>query len=57
MKNEILADHGYIFGAEKYRRQFMEKAWYNPRYNDVEAFLSPIEKINIAKLQRLEKQY
>ena len=57
MKNEILAQHGYIFSNEEIQNQFDKEDWYLAWYTDVEAYISEIEKINLAKLQKLERQY
>ena len=57
MKNEILAEHGYIFANKVIQKQFDKEDWYEAKYSNVEAYLTKIEKINIAKLQKLERQY
>lgn len=53
MRNEIFADHGYIFKTEKWQEYFKEKDWYNPRYEDVSDKLSVIEKINIENILKV----
>ncbi len=57
MKNEIFAQHGYIFATEEIQNQFDKEDWYHAQYTDIEAFVTEIEKINLAKLQKLERQY
>lgn len=57
MKNEILAEHGYIFSNKVIQKQFSKEGWYKAQHSNVEAFLSKIEKINLTKLQKLERQY
>jgi hypothetical protein len=54
MRNEIFARHGYIFKTDDMKRYFNGQAWYNPRYNNVDNFLSSIEKKNIALIMRYE---
>jgi YARHG domain len=57
MKNEILAEHGYIFSNNVIQKQFEKEDWYTPRHTEIEPFLTKIEKINLTKLQKLERQY
>lgn len=57
MKNEVLAEHGYIFSNNVIQKQFNSEDWYEARYTNVETFLTQVEKINITKLQKLERQY
>ncbi len=57
MKNEIMAEHGYIFSNKVIKKKFDKKSWYQPRHTNIEAFLSEIEKINLTKLYQLERQY
>ena len=48
MRNEIFADHGYIFKTEKVDKIILNsKNWYRPRYDDVTNKLTVIERINI----------
>ena len=55
MRNEIFADHGYIFKSQKWKDYFADKPWYTPRYEDVNDKLSVIEKINIQTISELSK--
>ncbi len=57
MKNEIFAQHGYIFFNKVIQKQFEKESWYKPRRMNIEGMLSEIEKINLAKLQQLEKRF
>ena len=54
MRNEIFADHGYIFKSEDLRNFFLEKDWYKPRFDNVNDSLNDIEKINISLIKSLE---
>ncbi|MFY0602126.1 MAG: YARHG domain-containing protein [Cyclobacteriaceae bacterium] len=47
MRNEIFADHGYIFKTEKWVKYFSKQPWYTPSFDNVDSKLSMIEKINI----------
>lgn len=59
MKNEIFAEHGYIFSNQVIQKQFEKEDWYEAQStnSEIETFLTEIEKINLAKLQKLERQY
>lgn len=50
MRNEIFADHGYIFKTKKWKDYFSQQEWYEPRYEDVTDKITIIEKINIEKI-------
>ena len=56
IRNEIFARHGYIFilGGEM-DKYFRSKEWYIPEFNNVNHFLSDIEKHNIQLIKQLEK--
>lgn len=47
MRNEIFADHGYIFKTKKWNEYFSSKTWYKPLYNNVDDKLTEIDKFNI----------
>ena len=47
MRNEIFADHGYIFKTKKWNEYFSSKTWYKPLYKNVDDKLSEIDKFNI----------
>lgn len=55
MRNEIFARYGYIFQTEDMRDYFNRQSWYTPRYNDVNSFLTKIEKANIDLIIYFEK--
>lgn len=55
IKNSVFARHGYSFKKETYRYFFEQTDWYIPVTNNVEADLSPLEKENIALLNRFTK--
>ena len=54
MRNEIFARYGYIFKTEEMIAYFKMQSWYRPRFNDVSARLTPVEKKNIAFIQQYE---
>ncbi len=55
IKNTIYARHGYSFKKETYRYFFEQTDWYIPTNNDVSQVLTPLEKNNIALLNRFIK--
>ena len=57
MKNEVLADHGYIFSNNVTQKQFNKENWYVAKYDNIDSLLTEIEKINLTKLQKMERQY
>lgn len=56
MRNEIFADHGYIFKTEKWKSYFKDKSWYKPQYHDVNNTLTVIEKINIERILQISSE-
>lgn len=59
IRNEMYADHGYVFKTEEMKKYFENKSWYKPRYSDINTciyFLSDVEKINIEFLKQKEKE-
>jgi hypothetical protein len=54
MRNEIFAAYGYAFKNEALRKHFLGKPGYSPRFVDVTAFLSPIEKSNVERIKAAE---
>lgn len=54
MHNEILARYGYIFPTKELQDYFGEYVDYTPRYTDVSAALSEIEKKNIELIKQAE---
>ncbi|MBO6213828.1 YARHG domain-containing protein [Algoriella sp.] len=55
LRNAIYARHGFTFKNKTARQFFNDEAWYVPMYGDIEKELTPLEKENIALLQRFEK--
>jgi len=53
MKNEIFARYGYIFKSEDLKSYFSAKGWYEPRYENVDKYLSKIELHNIEVINDL----
>lgn len=56
MRNEIFADHGYIFKTEKWESYFQQQYWYTPLYDDVYDKLTIIEIINIHNILIVSKE-
>ncbi|MFY1048209.1 YARHG domain-containing protein [Chryseobacterium sp. GP-SGM7] len=55
IKNSVFARHGYSFKKQTYRNFFEQTDWYIPVSNNVDNELSPMEKENIALLNRFIK--
>lgn len=55
IKNSVFARHGYSFKKETFRYFFEQTEWYIPVSNNVDADLSPLEKENVALLNRFTK--
>ncbi|MBP2617370.1 YARHG domain-containing protein [Chryseobacterium jejuense] len=55
IKNSVFARHGYSFKKETYRDFFEQTNWYIPVSNNVDNDLSPMEKDNVALLNRFIK--
>lgn len=55
IKNSVFARHGYSFKKETYRSFFEQTDWYIPVSNNVDHELSPVEKENVALLNRFTK--
>ena len=55
MRNEIFARYGYRFqeGGEM-DKYFKRKDWYQAKYNDVDQWLTEIERINIKTIKTVE---
>ena len=57
MRNEIYARHGYIFSNKNLTDVFSSASWgYKPTKKEVTKEFNPIEKQNVALLQKHEKQ-
>jgi len=55
MRNEPFAAYGHIFQTEALAKHFKAKPGYSPRFVDVGAFLSPLEKANVERIKAAEK--
>ncbi|SHL56631.1 YARHG domain-containing protein [Chryseobacterium polytrichastri] len=55
IKNSVFARHGYAFKKQTYRNFFEQTDWYIPVSNNVDKDLSPMEKDNVALLNRFVK--
>lgn len=55
IKNSIFARHGYSFKKETYRNFFEQTDWYIPVSGNVDNELTPMEKENVALLNRFTK--
>lgn len=55
IKNSVFARHGYSFKKETYRDFFEQTDWYIPVSNNVDNELYPMEKDNVALLNRFIK--
>ncbi|MDI1255984.1 MAG: YARHG domain-containing protein [Flavobacterium sp.] len=55
IRNTIYARHGYSFKKRDIRQFFDHTDWYIPVSNNVDKQLTPLEKQNIAMLERFEK--
>lgn len=55
IKNSVFARHGYSFKKATYRNFFEQTDWYIPVSSNVDNDLSPMEKENVALLNRFIK--
>lgn len=55
IKNSVFARHGYSFKKATYRNFFEQTDWYIPVSDNVDNDLSPMEKENVALLNRFIK--
>ena len=56
MRNEILATYGYSFPDTTIRQQFLQTDWYQARFETVNHLLSDIERLNLEKIQQIERE-
>lgn len=57
MRNEIFARYGYLFQqGGKMRAYFDKQPWYLGQHENVDAFLTPLEKDNVHTIRLVEKQ-
>lgn len=57
IRNTIFAKYGYRFKSVELQKHFAKFNWYKPKYDDVNSFLTAIDKINIQKILKQEKSY
>lgn len=57
IRNTIFAKYGYRFKSVELQKHFAKFNWYKPKYDDVNSFLTEIDKINIQKILEREKNY
>lgn len=50
MKNEILAEYGYIFNNDNWMAYFKKEKWYEPKNSNVDSLLTEIESINLQNI-------
>lgn len=55
IKNAVFARHGYAFKKQTYRNFFEQTDWYIPVSGNVDKDLTPVEKENVALLNRFIK--
>lgn len=53
MRNTIYARHGYSFSNKDWANYFADEAWYMPCSIAVESKLTPIEKANIQRINKV----
>jgi hypothetical protein len=54
--NEVYAAHGLRFKTPKWQEYFVEKSWYKPSADNVDALLSPIERSNIEFVRNIQSK-
>jgi len=56
MRNEVYARYGHTFKNAKLRKHFEAQPGYVARFTEVSAFLSPLERANVAFILEAEKK-
>ncbi|HEV8512062.1 MAG TPA: YARHG domain-containing protein, partial [Cyclobacteriaceae bacterium] len=56
MRNEIFAEYGFIFKSPKWKKYFESKPWYKPQHDNVDQFLTEIDKHNIKFLLEFQRE-
>ncbi len=54
MRNWIFARHGYIFKSGDLRDYFGGLSWYTPKYQNIDKYLSTLERENISAIKKYE---
>ena len=57
MKNEILAQNGYIFSDHSIQEYFEKQDWYAPRLEYKDSLLTDVEQLNFALLSKIQQEY
>lgn len=55
LKNEIFADYQFRFPSERWKAYFSKKDWYKPRYDNVNDSLNLLERFNIKRIIRFQR--
>jgi hypothetical protein len=55
IRNEIFARYWYKFKDPALQTYFAKQDWYKPLFDDVESFLTPLERANIKFIQEKER--
>ncbi len=55
LKNEIFADYQFRFPSERWKEYFSKKGWYQPKYDNVNDSLNPLERFNIKRIIRFQR--
>jgi hypothetical protein len=55
LKNEVFADYNFRFPSKRWREYFTDKPWYQPKYQDVSDSLNLIERFNIKRIIRYQR--
>ena len=55
IRNEIYARYGYQFKDTVLQAYFTKQSWYKPLYDDVEEYITPLERTNINFILEKEK--
>jgi len=53
MRNEIFAEHGYIFTTDKWKKFFEKKDWYKGEFDNVDDKLTVLEKYNLKIIEEV----
>jgi hypothetical protein len=56
MRNEVYARYGLIFKDTELSAYFKQFSWYKPTKYNVDGYVTPLEKENIAFIKKMEKE-